>query len=67
MATTKANTDMSIEQGMAEGLKILARMIATAHRQRLRDAERLRGQCEVSPNVDPPEQSMRGGGTSGNK
>ena len=64
MATTKASTDMAIEQGMAEGLKILARMIATAHRQRLRDTERPK---DPEPNVDPPEPSMRGGGTSGNK
>jgi len=36
---------------MAEGLKILARMIATAHKRRLRDTEGAKGQCAVSPNM----------------
>jgi len=64
VATTKASTDMAMEKGMAEGLKILGRIIATAHRQRLRDTERPK---DPEPNVDPPEQSLRGDGTNGTK
>ncbi len=36
--TIKASSDKAMEPGMAEGLKILARMIATAHRRRAAEA-----------------------------
>ena len=36
--TIKPSSDPVVEQGMAEGLKILARMIATAHRRRAAEA-----------------------------
>ena len=49
--TIKASSDPAVEPGMAGGLRILARIIATAHRQRLRDSERARGQCAGSPNA----------------
>ncbi len=46
--TIKASSDPAVEQGMAEGLKILARMIATAHRRRVAEAGGNQGQSESS-------------------
>ena len=38
MATIKVSSDKTVEPGMAEGLRILARIIATAHRRRVAEA-----------------------------
>ena len=46
--TIKASSDKAVESGMAEGLKILARMIATAHRQRVAEGDGNQRQPEGS-------------------
>lgn len=46
--TIKTSFDPAVEQGMAEGLKILARMIATAHRRRVAEAGGNQGESESS-------------------
>jgi len=38
VATIKVSSDKTVEPGMAEGLRILARIIATAHRRRVAEA-----------------------------
>jgi hypothetical protein len=59
VATSKASSDPVAEQGMAEGLRILARIIATAHKRRLRDTERAKGQYAGSTNVHQCKESKR--------
>lgn len=46
--TIKASSDPVVEQGMAEGLRILARIIATAHRRRLAEAAGDQGRSKSS-------------------
>jgi hypothetical protein len=46
--TIKASSDPVVEQGMAEGLRILARIIATAHRRRVAEAGGNQRQSESS-------------------
>lgn len=48
MVTIKASSDTAVEPGMAEGLKILARMIATAHRRRMAETGGNQRQSESS-------------------
>ena len=45
-----------VDDKRMEGLRALARMIATAHMRRLRDTERAQGQYAGSPNVHQCEE-----------
>ena len=57
--TSKASFDMAVEQSMADGLKILARMIATAHRRRVTGGEAIsRCQKKAAPRKQNGEAKL---------